>query len=499
MISVRSGFKPLSLNRPSGTLLIETLPIEGESATTLFERFEWKEQSILFEGMRGGWFDGRFSLLAGTPFAKFQSKGKTSRFEVFGDGGRYCQSQKGNPLVHLQQWLDRFQFSPVEESLSEIPFLQGGAAGFFSYDLIRQWECIPPPLIQNPTLPDILFLFFNLFALLDHQRGQIHLVYNPLPEIEMGKSAESARQEGLKKISDLRSRLLSPRPPREVESETTPPVIEGDILKGEYIEMVLRAKEYIAAGDIFQANLSHRFRVVSPAPAPFQVYQRLRRINPSPFAAYLDLGGIQIASDSPERLVQVGTSGGKRLVSTRPIAGTHPRGKDEVEDQRMIQALYKSEKERAEHLMLVDLERNDLGRICRYGSIEVDEMMALEKYSHVLHLVSNIRGEIRPEVTLMEVVQALFPGGTITGVPKVRCMEILSELERRARGIYTGAIGYIDFAGKMDLNIAIRTCIRQREETTFQVGAGIVADSDPEREYRETLQKAAALIKALET
>lgn len=498
MISMRgSGFKPLPSDR-RGTLFIETLPTQGESATVLFERLGWKDQAVLFEGMRGGWFDGRFSLLAGTPFAKFQSKEETSRFELLGAGEKYASSQKGNPLRHLQQCLDRFH-SPAEELLSEIPFLQGGAAGFFSYDLVRQWERIPAPSFQNPTLPDTLFLFFNLFALLDHATDQLHLVHRPLPEIEMGKSEESAHRVGREKVADLRSRFLSSQTPRGVEPQAFSPTIEGDLSEDEYIEMVLRAKEYIAAGDIFQANLSHRFRVVSSAPSLFQIYRRLRRINPSPFAAYLDLGIAQIASGSPERLVEVSASGGKRFASTRPIAGTHPRGGNETEDQRMIEALYKSEKERAEHLMLVDLERNDLGRVCRYGSIEVDELMSLEKYSHVLHLVSSIQGELRPEVTLTEVVQALFPGGTITGVPKVRCMEILSELEKRARGIYTGAIGYFDFTGKMDLSIAIRTWVRQGEDLSFQVGAGIVADSDPEREYRETLQKAAALIKALET
>lgn len=498
MISIRgSGSKSLSSNRPGGTLLIETLPIQGASATDLFERLGWKGQAILFEGMRGGWFDGRFSLLAGTPFAVFQGKKQASRFDSLGEEAGYALVQEGNPLAHLQQWLHRFRSPLLKRPLSEIPFLQGGAAGFFSYDLVRQWERIPAPSLQNPTLPDILFLFFNLFALLDYTGEQLYLVYNPLPEIEMGKSEESAHRKGREMLSDLKSRLRSTRPLREVEPQTFSPVIEGDVSEGEYIQMVLRAKEYIAAGDIFQANLSHRFRVVSPAPSPFQVYQRLRKINPSPFSAYLDLGTVQIASGSPERLVRVSGSGGKRLVETRPIAGTHPRGADETEDQRMIQSLYGSEKERAEHLMLVDLERNDLGRICRYGSIKVDELMALEKYSHVLHLVSNIQGELRPEITPTEVVQALFPGGTITGVPKVRCMEILSELEGRSRGIYTGAVGYIDFTGEMDLNIAIRTWVRQGEEMTFQVGAGIVADSDPEREYRETLQKAAALIKAI--
>lgn len=498
MISMReSRSDALSSGRPGKRLLIETLPAKGEGAMALFERCRWKGPAILFEGMPGGWFDGRFTLLAGDPFAQFQSKGQTSRFDDFGEGERASLLRPGNPLTHLQEWLDRFQTPPLEGLLSDIPFLQGGAAGFFSYDLVRQWERIPPPSIQNPSLPDMLLLFFNLFILLDHQREELLLIYNPLPGIELGRSEEAARREGAEKIAALRAKLIGALPPAQ-ERQPFSPDIEAGLSREAYIERVLRAKEYIAAGDIFQANLSHRFRIASSSLSFSALYRRLREINPSPFAAYLDLGGVQIASGSPERLVQVKPSRGKRLVSTRPIAGTRPRGENEAEDERMIRALYKSEKERAEHLMLVDLERNDLGKVCRYGSIQVNELMSLEKYSHVFHLVSNIHGELRPEATLTEVFQALFPGGTITGVPKIRCMEILSELEDRARGIYTGALGYIGFTGEMDLNIAIRTWVRQGAEMTFQVGAGIVADSDPEKEYRETLQKAAALLKALE-
>lgn len=483
-------------NRASQSLLIETLPAPGKDAMALFERCRWNTPAVLFEGMRGGWFDGRFSLLAGIPFAQFQSKEQTSRFDYLSQGGIAPFFEKGNPLGHLQRWLDRFGSEPPGRLPSEIPFRSGGAAGFFSYDLIRQWERIPPPSIQNTTLPDIFLLFFNFFILLDHEKEQSLLIYNPFPEMELGKSEESARKEGEEKIADLRAKLTASSPIQR-ERSTFPPLIQQDISREEYIKMVVRAKEYIAAGDIFQANLSHRFRITSPTVPPFSLYKRLRTINPSPFSAYLDFGTIQVASGSPERLVRVSESEEKRLISTRPIAGTHPRGENEAEDERMIRALYQSEKERAEHLMLVDLERNDLGKLCRYGSIRVDELMSLEKYSHVSHLVSNIQGELRPEVTFSEIFQALFPGGTITGVPKIRCMEILSGLEKSARGIYTGALGYIGFTGELDLNIAIRTWVRQGDEITFQVGAGIVADSDPEKEYSETLQKAAALIKAV--
>ncbi|MFQ5950282.1 MAG: anthranilate synthase component I family protein, partial [Nitrospiria bacterium] len=277
-----------------------------------------------------------------------------------------------------------------------------------------------------------------------------------------------------------------------------PPPAQADRSPAAYMEMVRRAKGYIAAGDIFQANLSHRLTFRFPFKSLFPIYRRLWRINPSPFSAYLDLGEIQIASGSPERLVCIKKGAHADIVETRPIAGTRPRGRDPLEDIRMIKALYESEKERAEHLMLIDLERNDLGKICRYGTVRVDSLMTLEKYSHVFHLVSNVRGELIPGASPLQVLQALFPGGTITGVPKIRCMEIIAELEGKARGIYTGAIGYIGFGGEMDLNIAIRTWVRRGDEMMFQVGAGIVADSDPQSEYQETLQKAAALMKALQ-
>jgi anthranilate/para-aminobenzoate synthase component I len=263
--------------------------------------------------------------------------------------------------------------------------------------------------------------------------------------------------------------------------------------------MVSRAKEYIAAGDIFQANLSHRFHATLSGESIFPLYQNLREINPSPFSAYLNMGGFEIASGSPERLVRVKRTKGKFLVETRPIAGTCPRGQDDAEDQEKIAKLYGSEKERAEHLMLVDLERNDLGRVSRFGTVSVDALMTLERYSHLFHLVSNIVGELRESVSATDVISALFPGGTITGVPKVRCMQIISELESHPRGPYTGSLGYIDFSGEIDLNIIIRTFYRKGSDLFFQVGAGIVADSDPEMEYQETLQKAAALIAAAAT
>ncbi len=257
--------------------------------------------------------------------------------------------------------------------------------------------------------------------------------------------------------------------------------------------MVEKAKEYIKSGDIYQANLSQRFEVEAKDINVFLLYQRLRKINPSPFACFFDFPDVKIVSSSPERLIKLYG----RIIETRPIAGTRPRGKDGIDDKEMEKELILNEKERAEHIMLVDLERNDIGRVCEYGSVKVDEFMVLERYSHVIHIVSNIKGRLQKGQDAFDCIRACFPGGTITGVPKVRCMEIIDELEKHRRGPYTGSAGYISFNGDMDLNILIRTFVLKNNNLYFHVGGGIVADSVPEMEYQETLHKAEALFQAI--
>jgi para-aminobenzoate synthetase component 1 len=277
-------------------------------------------------------------------------------------------------------------------------------------------------------------------------------------------------------------------------SPVRPLSILYEMKRTEYMDIVTRAKEYIAAGDIFQANLSQRVSAHIGDKNPWDLYRILRSINPSPFAAFADLGDYQIVSSSPERLLRV--SG--RTIETRPIAGTRPRGRDSAEDELMREELLLNDKERAEHIMLIDLERNDLGRVSEYGTVTVDELMITEDCSHVIHIVSNVAGTLMQGKDCFDAIRAAFPGGTITGVPKVRCMEIIDELERVRRGPYTGSIGYISFAGSMDFNIIIRTFVIKNGIAYVQAGAGIVADSDPEREYFETLKKAEALIRTLE-
>ncbi len=489
--------------------LIRTLPAKRISAVQLFQKMNSGGNALLLDGAMGGWFEGRFSLLSNSAFGIFRSKGRQSRFDYFTAKGTQRFSSNVDPIASLQGWLDRFKistFSSGDENSANIPFLHGGLAGFFSYELVHQFENIPLAAQQNKHMDDIHLLFLNFFILIDHRKDLLHIVYTPSPELRMGRDFTVVRQEGWQKIKAFEERLLQSPSHSDGPDDFPSPIEQPDVSfeatshcsRNRYIEMVSQAKEYIVAGEIFQANLSHCFTARSPSQSLFPLYQKLSAINPSPFSAYLNFGGIQIASVSPERLVRIKKGLREDVVETRPIAGTKPRGTDKISDQHLVNALYQSDKERAEHLMLIDLARNDLGKICRYGTVKVDSMMTLEQYSHVSHLVSNITGVLVPDTSPLEVLKALFPGGTITGVPKIRCMSIISELEKRARGIYTGAIGYLGFDGEMDLNIAIRTAVLENKCLSYQVGAGIVADSEPELEYQETLHKAAAFFKAIE-
>jgi anthranilate/para-aminobenzoate synthase component I len=358
-----------------------------------------------------------------------------------------------NPIKLLSELIARFHVPRPEE----LPPFFGGAIGFFSYDLVHLFEDLPRNAPDDLCLPDISLAFFETVLVIDHVEKALYLIFCPTPE----KFWQSDRtwlyrhaQETLQEIEfNLLKATSSYDHPVALPNEqkiVAPP--QANLTREEYIQRVKRCQDYISQGDIFQANLSLRFSASLEGCPPLTLYSILREVNPAPFAAFLDLGKLQLISSSPERLVHVAG----RSVETRPIAGTRPRGKNAAEDHQMTLKLLSSAKERAEHLMLLDLERNDLGRVCQYGSIKVDEFMVTEQYSHVIHIVSNIQGRLRERATCLDVLRAVFPGGTITGVPKVRCMEIIDELEPVARGLYTGSIGYISFAGDMDLNIMIR-------------------------------------------
>lgn len=464
--------------------------------------------SFLLESARGPEKIARYSFIGLEPFLIFKVKdGIIEQSTVVSQQSTIISPELSKtPLKTLKELLSAYKV----EAPPHLPPFIGGAVGVLSYDFVHYFERLPRTAIDDLKLPDAHFLFVDTLVAFDHKDKKTYIILCPgASEIvqefkgsRVQSQIKSYYENACEKINKLYKRVKGSRlsESRRVQgfkslSGINQPVeIHREMRKEDYMNIVKRAKEYIKAGDIFQANLSQRVSADIGDVTPWQIYLILREINPSPFAAYLNMKDYYIVSSSPERLLRV--QGG--IVETRPIAGTRPRGKDAEDDRLMRRELLLNEKERAEHIMLIDLERNDLGRISDYGSVFVDELMTTEDYSHVIHIVSNIRGTLAKGKDCFDAIRAAFPGGTITGVPKVRCMEIIDELEPTARGPYTGSLGYISFTGAMDLNIIIRTFVIKDTIAYVQVGAGIVADSDPEREYHETLKKAEALIRTLE-
>jgi len=490
----------------SGNILPLSLEINAPGLTPLvaFEALRSGRYPVLLESARKNDNIGRYSFVASDPYLIFKSRGENVELSLPATpAGKYGRraSMNRKPLIKLRELLANYRTARVDD----LPPFTGGAIGFFSYDFVRQIEKLPNRARVDLDLPESYFVFVDSVVAFDHVLGKAWVIVNPgAREQEMGfRKPEPGRWSGLydeaaEKLLALHAKLPAMHSRADVtfDANTVPGrfTLEPNITQAQFESMVRRCKEYIAAGDIYQANLSQRLSAKIGDADPLRLYTILRAINPSPFAAYLDFGDLQLVSSSPERLVRLREG----IADTRPIAGTRRRGRDGAEMKALSAELLTNEKERAEHIMLLDLERNDLGRVCEYGSVRVDEMMAVEEYSHVIHIVSNVRGTLTPGRDAVDLVRAVFPGGTITGVPKVRCMEIIDELEPVARGPYTGSIGYLSNAGDMDLNIIIRTFVVKDGVAHIQVGAGIVADSVPEREYFETLQKAEALRKALE-
>lgn len=481
----------------------------GEGITPVFREIPFEDPhvvysrlkgpaSLLFESIKGPANIARYSFIGFDPYVIFTVKDGLIETDWGGRKGLSCRK----PIERLRELVFGYRQMPVDG----LPPFQGGAAGMLSYDFARYFERLPHKAVDDLHLPDAHFFMLDRVVAFDNVKRKGWIIVCPgAREMGLGYSGDDhAREDLIKKagdtVGDIYERIVTCGPgrsavvPQGAAGGSSKVIISHDTGKERYIEMVRRAKEYIAAGDIFQANLSLRVSADIPDRDPWDLYRMLREINPSPFSCFIDFGGYQIVSSSPERLVRV--SG--RAIDTRPIAGTRPRGGDRGEDERMRTELLLNEKERAEHIMLIDLERNDLGRVADYGTVEVDELMITEEYSHVMHIVSNIRGVLAEGRDCFDVIRATFPGGTITGVPKVRCMEIIDELEPVRRGSYTGSAGYIGFNGNMDLNIIIRTFLIKEGRAYIQAGAGIVADSDPEREYLESLKKAEALIRAVE-
>jgi para-aminobenzoate synthetase component 1 len=425
---------------------------------------------------------GRYSFMGSDPFLVMRSRGDEITLIKEGVEGK----RRGNPFDVLGELMDMYK-SDTEEL--PVPFT-GGVVGYLSYDLCHFIEKLPHKAIDDLDLPECYLGFYDAIAAFDHRENKTYIVSTGFPELE----AEKRRRRAETRLSELRNTILLSPPPQSAAKSSLKKgmALQANFSHEGYLAAVIRAREYIGAGDIFQVNLSQRFEAELDI-RPYELYKRLRRINPAPFASYLNFAGVNIVGASPERFLKVRGD----LVETRPIKGTRPRGKTPEEDRAQAAALLSSKKDRAENIMIVDLERNDLGRVCRYGTVRVTELAILETFPTVFHLTSTVVGRLREMQNRIDLLKASFPGGSITGAPKVRAMEIIDELEPTRRSVYTGSIGYLGFNGDMDLNIVIRTIIIKDGKAYFQVGGAIVYDSEPEAEYTETLDKGRALIQAL--
>jgi anthranilate synthase component I len=443
---------------------------------------EHSDYAFLLESVEGGEHVGRYSFLGKDPFLILRSRGNDT---VIDRAGTTSSAEK--PFIDtLRELMNRFQ-SPFVPGL---PRFTGGAVGYLGYDTAAWFEPAVARPVQDTADDDAGFMLFDTVLAFDHVQHRILLIANA--RISGDEDLRSLYQFACAKIEFLEGELERALSlPRVTSAETLS--LESNFTQPAFEAIVRQAKESIAAGDIYQVVLSQRFSA-DLGVDPFTVYRALRHVNPSPYMFFVRMGGRSIVGSSPEMLVRVE---GRHAV-THPIAGTRPRGRSDEEDQRLAEELKRNEKERAEHVMLVDLGRNDLGRVCEYGSVRVPTFMSLERYSHVMHLVSVVEGQLAEDCDRLDALAACFPAGTVSGAPKVRAMQIINELETTRRGIYAGAVGYLDFAGNLDFCIAIRTIVLERGRAHIQAGAGIVADSNPTAEYEETKDKARAMVRALE-
>jgi len=443
--------------------------------------------AFLLESIERGEQIGRYTFLGARPYLQVQARGE----DVVLQRGRARERRKGSSVLPMLKELLR-QHRPA--TFAGLPRFTAGAVGYFAYDAVRQLERIGEQAKDDLSLPDCMLMFFDRVLAFDHLRHQIHIIASADVSRERPRQAYD---RALADIAILEKKLdrglrsthwqnsgRSRKPKLKVHARTS---------RSRFMKSVERAKEYIAAGDIYQVVLSQRLDF-SPEVAPFDIYRALRTVNPSPYMYFLRMGDTHVLGSSPEMLVRV--TGSK--LEYRPIAGTHPRGRDEAEDSRLEQQMLADEKERAEHVMLVDLGRNDLGRVSEYGSVKVRDLMYVERYSHVMHIVSALEGKLREGLDALDAFAASFPAGTLSGAPKVRAMQIIEELEPVRRGIYGGSVLNADFAGNLDSCIAIRTMLMRGKHAFLQAGAGIVADSDPATEFQESMNKAKAVLRAVQ-
>jgi anthranilate synthase component 1 len=444
--------------------------------------------SFLLESVEGGEKIARYTFAGAHPEEVFRYAAGACVME---SRDRLVWEER-DPISFVRERIERFR--PVR--LPGLPPLVAGAIGYFSYDMVRLIEQLPKRLRDEIGLYDAMLMFYHGIIAFDHVQHRLWIVRNVFTE--GSGSLRTKYNAAAREIKETRRLLAEPvaaeLPKKQFTAKKSAPIkVTSNFRRPQYLAAVRKAKQYIRAGDIFQVVVSQRFSTKTKAD-PFEIYRELRALNPSPYLFYLQMNDVSIVGSSPEMLVKVQG----RDVFYRPIAGTRWRGKDEAEDQRLEREMLASEKERAEHIMLVDLGRNDLGRVCDYGTVRSEKLLTVERYSHVMHLVSSLRGRLREDVDCFDALMACFPAGTVSGAPKVRAMEIIEELERTRRGIYAGGILYLDFAGNLDSCIALRTMVVKNGVAYVQAGGGIVADSMPEGEYEESVNKAKALLAALE-
>ena len=444
-----------------------------------------ERHAFLLESVEHGERIGRYTFLGVRPYMQVSARGR----DISVRRGKRTERCQGDTLQVVRELLR--QHRPAR--LPGVPPFTAGAVGYFAYDAVRQLENIGEHAADDLALPDCELMFFDRVLVFDHLYHQIHIIASADVSREHPRRAYDRAVADLASLEKKLAAGLSPAHWRKGRPHKTKLKVHAGTSHGRFIESVKRCQEYIRAGDIFQVVLSQRLDF-TPGVAPFDIYRALRTVNPSPYMYFLRMGDAHVLGSSPEMLVRVT---GRKL-EYRPIAGTHPRGRDEAEDQQLEKAMLADEKERAEHVMLVDLGRNDLGRVSAYGSVKVRDLMFVERYSHVMHIVSALESSLREDLDALDAFAACFPAGTLTGAPKVRAMQIIEELEPVRRGIYGGSVLYADFAGNLDSCIAIRTMLMKGKRAYLQAGAGIVADSDPEREFQECMNKARAVLRAVE-
>ena len=483
----------------------EEIHFDWETPISAYRKIDDGKFSFLLESVEGGEKWGRYSFLGSGPSHLFRSQG--NEFEILKNGRVLQKGKNKDPLRALEDFLRSFRAAPHDS----LPRFFGGAVGYAGYDAVRSFEKIPDGLPPDRTLYDCYFMITDTLLIFDNVKQKIKVMANVI--LDGAQTPAEAYREAEEKIGRIVARLRASTPPspkkkfaptsfmkqegggdlsRQV-GQTQHGELHSNLSREAFMKRVERAKEYIRAGDVIQVVLSQRFSADLHCD-PFDIYRALRSINPSPYLFYLKIDDAVLLGASPEVMVRLE---GKQ-VELRPLAGTRRRGKTPGEDKEMEKDLLADEKERAEHIMLVDLGRNDVGRVSAIGSVEVTELMGVERYSHVMHIVSNIRGLLAGGKNSFDVFRAAFPAGTVSGSPKIRAMEIIEELEPARRGPYAGAVGYFSFSGNMDTCITIRSIFIKDGKASVQVGAGIVADSEPEKEYDETLNKAQAIFRAIE-